>query len=418
LCVDRARVTVETIAGWCLRYARAYPTRAGLSAPEPTGAEWNDVYRGMHDLVTGTLAIRRVIGATYGCLFVDEYQDCTQMQHQLLSAIADIIPCRVLGDPLQGIFGFAGGNLSWSKDVETSFPPIGELTMPWRWNGKNEELGRWLLNVRRQLIAGDPVDLSSGPVRWSACTPDNQRSQAYGLLKASGQVVAIRKWPNDAHDFARNLGGSYPSMEEMDCKDLLAFASDMDRFHGNKRAARILQLAGDCMTEVSSELATIRCAFEEDRVPDPARMRKHRRVAEALAEVSMGSDTQTVLLAMRRISEVPGAKLFRAELWRETTRTLVEFDRGNHESRYKAAWATRNRMRTLGRAIENRLVSRTLLIKGLEFDHALLLNGDEFEDPRRPGDGAKHFYVAITRGSRSLTVLSGGSTVQFKAPSL
>lgn len=75
-------------------------------------------------------------------------------------------------------------------------------------------------------------------------------------------------------------------------------------------------------------------------------------------------------------------------------------------------------MRANGRSLEARLVSRTLLIKGLEFDHALLLNADEFEDSGRPGDGAKHFYVAATRGSQALIVLSSQASVQFKAPSL
>lgn len=328
--VDRERVHVETIAGWCLRYARAYPSGAGLVSPEPTGDEWNDVYRGTLELMNDARAIRSVIAASYSCAFVDEYQDCTELQHRLVSTVADIIPCRVFGDPLQGIFGFAGGTLSWSKDVETTFPALGELTTPWRWKGKNEALGVWLLDVRRKLIAGECVDLSSGPVRWSASSGDNQRSQAYGLLRASGQVVAILKWPNDAHDFARKLGGSYLSMEEIDCKDLLTFAGDIDRLAGTERAARVVEFASDCVTAVSSELGTIRSALDEGRLPDLNGLRKHRAVAEVLIAVTTGDETHIVLTAMGRIQEVPGAKLFRSELWREANRTLVEFDSGKH----------------------------------------------------------------------------------------
>lgn len=124
--IDRDRARVETIAGWCLRYARAYPGGAGSACPEPTGAEWNDIYRGALQLLKGVRAVRRVIEASYSGVFVDEYQDCTEVQHQLVSAVADIIPCRVLGDPLQGIFGFAGGNLSWASDVEAVFPSLGQ----------------------------------------------------------------------------------------------------------------------------------------------------------------------------------------------------------------------------------------------------------------------------------------------------
>jgi ATP-dependent exoDNAse (exonuclease V) beta subunit len=44
-------------------------------------------------------------------------------------------------------------------------------------------------------------------------------------------------------------------------------------------------------------------------------------------------------------------------------------------------------------------VSRTLLVKGLEYDHVLLPDIADFDD-------AKNLYVALTRGSKSLTVLS------------
>jgi DNA helicase-2/ATP-dependent DNA helicase PcrA len=44
------------------------------------------------------------------------------------------------------------------------------------------------------------------------------------------------------------------------------------------------------------------------------------------------------------------------------------------------------------------IVSRTVLVKGLEFDHALVLDADSMD--------AQNLYVAMTRGSRSLTVLS------------
>jgi DNA helicase-2/ATP-dependent DNA helicase PcrA len=63
----------------------------------------------------------------------------------------------------------------------------------------------------------------------------------------------------------------------------------------------------------------------------------------------------------------------------------------------------RDRGRQTGRRVEYRTVSRTLLVKGLEFDHAIVLNAD--------AHNRSNLYVALTRGSRSLTVLSSGVTV-------
>ncbi|MGY3470319.1 superfamily I DNA/RNA helicase [Bradyrhizobium sp. LM6.11] len=49
-----------------------------------------------------------VLRATYDRLFVDEYQDCSAVQHALAKVMADALPSCVLGDPMQAIFGFKG----------------------------------------------------------------------------------------------------------------------------------------------------------------------------------------------------------------------------------------------------------------------------------------------------------------------
>ena len=48
----------------------------------------------------------------------------------------------------------------------------------------------------------------------------------------------------------------------------------------------------------------------------------------------------------------------------------------------------------------------TLLVKGLEFHHAVVLDADAYD--------ARNLYVALTRGSNSLTVVSRGQIIQPK----
>jgi integrase len=67
------------------------------------------------------------------------------------------------------------------------------------------------------------------------------------------------------------------------------------------------------------------------------------------------------------------------------------------------AWQVRDERRQHGRRVDRRTVSRTLLIKGPEFDHALVLDAESLS--------VNELYVAITRGSTSLTVLSAGPIV-------
>jgi hypothetical protein len=58
----------------------------------------------------------------------------------------------------------------------------------------------------------------------------------------------------------------------------------------------------------------------------------------------------------------------------------------------------RNYRRVVGRGREGRVISRPLLIKGLEYDHALVLNAERLS--------ATELYVALSRGRKSLTVVS------------
>jgi DNA helicase-2/ATP-dependent DNA helicase PcrA len=49
-------------------------------------------------------------------------------------------------------------------------------------------------------------------------------------------------------------------------------------------------------------------------------------------------------------------------------------------------------------------VGTTLLVKGLEFHHAVILDADALD--------TKNLYVALTRGSKSLTIVSRSRVIQ------
>lgn len=61
-------------------------------------------------------------------------------------------------------------------------------------------------------------------------------------------------------------------------------------------------------------------------------------------------------------------------------------------------------LRHTGRPLRHKkLIGTTLLVKGLEYDHAILLDADSLE--------LKELYVAMTRGSKSLTIISNSSAL-------
>jgi DNA helicase-2/ATP-dependent DNA helicase PcrA len=65
---------------------------------------------------------------------------------------------------------------------------------------------------------------------------------------------------------------------------------------------------------------------------------------------------------------------------------------------YDAAIRMREQNRLVGRPMPRRAVGSTLLLKGLEAEVAVVLNADALD--------SRNLYVAITRGSKALTVCS------------
>ena len=413
--VPAGRACVDTIAGWALRYALAYPTTSKHSSNDPVDDEWDGVYRGVTDLFD-IPALRRVLRASYARLLVDEYQDCSKVQHALVCKLAATIPACVLGDPLQGIFDFGDGLVSWS-DVTAEFPALGELAEPWRWKGKNEKLGAWCIALREALLEGEAIDLSAArhALTWTQLANGAERTAAYRLLKHDGDVVVIRKWEHQAHTFARNMAGRYRSMDEIEGKDVRAFAHDMDALEGPARAARIVKLAADCYTKVKAALGTAAKALEEGKVPAVRSSTKYPDVVNALIAVCHDQSVTIAHAAMVAIERLPDCDRFRPELWSTGKRVLKEHADCVRARVTETAAAIRQQQRSMGRLPDRHVVSRTLLIKGLEFDHALVPSATEFEG-KRAGDGARHFYVAATRASRSLSVLSASAVIKFSAP--
>jgi len=89
--------------------------------------------------------------------------------------------------------------------------------------------------------------------------------------------------------------------------------------------------------------------------------------------------------------------LFRKELYFEVLKILRE-SLSTGAALKEAMIRTRENTRRLGRKFFRRIIARTVLIKGLEFDHTIILDADSFDE--------KNLYVALTRASRTVTILS------------
>jgi DNA helicase-2/ATP-dependent DNA helicase PcrA len=193
-----------TIDGWGIRLIGTFPSRSGhnpeiLNLDQPRTDYPNIRNAAWKLLKTGH--INEVISATYDRLIVDECQDCSVRQLAIVYYAADGLPAALLGDHMQAIFDFGDQPVDWDEHICKHFPVIGELTTPWRWkNAGTERFGLWLLEIRRKLISGNPVDLRMAPpeVTWVNLdgTDDHNRRLAAARTQAptiDGSVLIIEE---------------------------------------------------------------------------------------------------------------------------------------------------------------------------------------------------------------------------------
>lgn len=404
--IPQARVAVDTIAGWSIRYAHAFP---GISKPPvgmPQGAEWDQLYRGAR-LALSVMAVREVIAASYDRILIDEYQDCGGLQHELATELASIVPTLIFGDPMQGIFEFAGATLSWDAEIHPLFPFAGTLETPHRWAGKNPELGQWIAETREKLLRGEPIDLADPRITFKQSDDAFDLGALFdGVDGKEGSFAAIHCNKTICYRLAKAAGGGYQAIEEIAAGRLREFAGRWDSAsNGAGRLEAIRSLLSDCFSIKAPE-------NEVEVDPEDSALEAVLREIEPALDVGNGAEAAAQIMALTK--KHSRWKLFRSELWRDAERAATEVAAGRAESMDQATTNVRQRVSMSGRKLPKRTVSTPLLLKGLEFDHVVIPDASHFANQRNAQ--AKLFYVAISRATRSLTITAPDRWLKLPPP--
>lgn len=405
--VPNSSVSVDTIAGWCMRYAHAFPRIAHPPPGMPKGElEWSNLYRGTI-LALGVTAIRDVVASSYDRILIDEYQDCNALQHEFASTLASIVPTMIFGDPMQGIFEFAGANLNWSEQIYPQFPLAGNLETPYRWQGKNPELGAWIAETRMRLMNGEPIDLASGPIIYRQS--DNAFDMATffdGIDGREGTQAAIHCNRSICNRLAQATRGGFQAIEEMAAIRLQSFAAAWDLSQEQaSRISAVETLIKDCFNIRKPEQGGV-----EDQ-EDENLEREMNIISQKLGGPDGAIAGREFFALARHRSRW---RLFRGEIWRDGERAMSEIQAGRASTMSDAATIIRQRITNAGRKLPARTISTPLLLKGLEFDHVVIPDATHFAAERFAQ--AKLFYVAISRATRSLTISSSKRFLQFQTP--
>ena len=409
--VRSEKFRIDTIAGWSLRYAASFPKRSDLHCAEPrSDEEWRAVYESAAKLLNENV-VGRILTASYTGAFVDEYQDCTDLQHRIVKAIASFIPVCVFGDPMQAIFDFKGQKpVDWENEVFPHFARAAELSRPWRWeNQRNKALATWLSAIRVTLERGGPIDLTNRPecVRWEQLPADNgpRQGKIVGTCKSvMGRapqetliVIGDAANMNARAGLAQKLAvAGFSNIEPVSCRTLYEAAKKIAVANGFARLEAVMDFICACMTGADRKdfLDAVRSRQGGGRF---GRAKFGDVVALGVA-VANNSDDESVLELMDAFQVRTETHPFRREMYfamRSALRIKCARQDGTVED---AVWEVQNRIRHAGRLIGRRSVGSTLLVKGLEFDHSVVIHAEKMT--------RRDWYVAFTRAGKTLTILS------------
>lgn len=397
--IQSNRYNLETIHSFALQYSAAYPSISKIPCKQPKSDEDYPKVIEAANVFLGTSLAKEILLNSYSGIFVDEYQDCTIDQHNLILKIADILPCRIVGDYLQGIFDFGGNRIvAWEKDVYPNFKKIEGLKEPYRWKNKNYELGRWLLDARSCIENKKPIYLSGAPITWNRQLPSEENKVLLSLFNANGSVLAVcaPENPNKPHSLAENQKNRYRTIEPITSDEICKHATDIENNTGEKRLDAVLGFAYKCLTNVSTP-----CKYMRNQI-DNARYRPReddkKKLHDLFNKIISESDLQPVRDLYNYLMQKYIPTRGRDQLWNEMKKGLEGVIVGSYEKLENAVWQIRNIYRFVGRKIPSRCISRTVLIKGLECEHGVVIDADSFD--------SKNLYVALTRASCTLTILS------------
>ena len=400
---------IDTIASFCLKWCKAYPSTAGVRIPEKISEiNYKDIYNGIRRVFTYHWA-RSVLKQTYTGIFVDEYQDCTESQHEIFMILENLLPIRIYGDPLQGIFYWVKEDkiVNWNS---FSFKVMKPLTIPWRWEKTNKELGKLLDNLRIKLIValdGKPVSINIADVP-GCMTVLNSTQWNNGLyayrIKNYNSLVYLSTIPNKQKSFSQHNGGFFQCDEKKDLAEVEEIIEAIESNEKEKKALLFLEIMKKMINGIQAELGSYINNLKKGK-SDFGRISKHKELGHIIERICNNDSPEPVLEALRWFGRNKEFKIYRRELFYRIGKTyahMVEEKTSLHE----AVEALSSQRYFSEKKFEfPRLSSRTVLTKGLEFDCVIIDSRDKMD--------VRDFYVAMTRAKKHIYIISDAKQLSF-----
>lgn len=365
-------------------------------------------------LLTRRPEVARGLASRYPVILVDEYQDCSESQHEFIHRITAgaSTRTRLFGDDLQAIYDWDGAPVDFAEMTRTH--PTVRLETPRRWVDK--AMRDFVVESRHALATGVPIDLRQPRScvtvrRWRGPVPgpkqEGHAAECIKSLRASlgGNVVVLTHHNMHALGLGRRVPGHGRYHEGADHEPSRILLDRVIEATGDPRAlASLLATAmlewGQGMTKPYREQVAEICTDEGVVVGTKKKIMPFARLCERLyADPSVAS----WLACLRRVLEgehgIAGWKVLRGDQIYLLSRLRPGADDDPSALLHAESHALAARRRAPKRGFM--VIHKA---KGLEFDEVAIpyCAGTLFKDdlPSR-----RRMYVAISRAQRHVHFL-------------
>jgi len=407
-----AKYCVETISGFAQKYVHAFFPKTLIPEQDSSGyfpfiiEEANKLFK--------IKLIKRIITTNYKGLFVDEYQDCTISQHNLINTLVEIIPTHILGDPLQGIFDFNNEELvNFDRDL-SNYTITGTLEIPWRWKNTNIELGDDLKLMREKLEKGECINLdeTKSIEKYLVNEVDlyiHNNFYNRKLWNIIGNEKSLLMIYPQSHNIngrlkvIKTFGNILKLVEAMDGSEFYKFSKMIDASNTDTIYSTLHSLSESMFSKsiINNWFGTNALKQKRDE--------KDKLIVEpikySLEELQKSISLDHIAKVFKLINVLPNNKCYRKELYQDLCKA-TEIAWYNKQSVYDSMSKIRNSKRHVGKSILGKNIGTTLLTKGLEFDTVVILDAQKIKCP-------KNFYVAVTRATKRLVVFANNFELRF-----
>ncbi|UDQ98885.1 UvrD-helicase domain-containing protein [Lentisphaerota bacterium WC36G] len=416
--ISNNKFHLETISSFAQKYVHAFYTGNEMPNQDDNKNYFPFIIKEAMELFKLGL-VKNTIKLSYDGLFVDEYQDCNKDQHEMIMALSKILPLRVLGDPLQGIFEFNGGELVDFEEDLNEFDKY-KLETPHRWhNYQKHELAEALKTMRESLGNRETINLqdynnvkgieiysvNDGTfLKWTYV----EKKQAIDLINENESLLVLT-----ANDFKFsninsrkklksqiNFDKSLNLIEAIDQKDLYATSKKIDEVIGSYD---FVKFKNDILCKIFNK-SEVNSWFNNTGVKNKRNEKeKSEKLKKSLDKFIGNPSPKSMLDIIKIVKDKLKCKYGREELLRGIIKAL-EISSSENISVYEGMKKHRNIIRRVVRKVEGKYLGTTLLTKGLEFDTVVILNAEKFDCP-------KHLYVALTRCCKKLIIFTENMTL-------